>query len=190
MRSRCPMLVLLILPIFSGVGCAAFKTAGQQAMEGALGYINESVVPALKDEAKKALSTGLAVIEAKVDAKIAEKERDVLADLDAELEQVAEKDPDTGVAIAKTWRDFDSDRDGNLQPGEYAKAKFYIGKKALASGDFGLMGDAAKGGAGGIAVLAAAEFMRRRRRNGKKNGSKPPDPAAPPAGGAAPAPSA
>lgn len=174
----------LLIPLIFETGCgSALRGYTRDILEEGKDYFQTQIIPAVKTElteqakglADKAKDAALAY----VDTKLAEKEKGVLLRLDKMLEQIAEKDPDTGTPLnAKRALDFDDDRDGFLSPGEYGKAMVYVGKKAVSQGNWGMAGQAATGGAGGMAILAAAGFIRRRKR-------RPGDP--PPAGAPAPA---
>lgn len=169
--------VLASLPIFSGVGCGVFKTAGQQALEGAIGYVNETVIPDLEEKAKEIGASALDSAKAYADRKIQEKEEAEKAAINATLATLAKPDPDTGVVQPRTWRDFDADNDGALNPAELFKIEAFVLKNAMGREDFGTIAKSTTASVGTLALLWGGSKLVRRRRNGKRE--PPPDPTQP-----------
>jgi hypothetical protein len=126
-------------------------------------------------------------VEALIDAKMAEKEKAQLAELDKKLAEVAATDPASGAKIVLTWQNFDTDKNGHLDLMELGKASMYMTARAadkVSSGEW-TKDDAKKygtGAAGVVALLAAVALYNR----WKGNGAAPTPPAvaaAPPAPG-------
>ena len=176
---RCCMVLAVMVGGFFSVGCIP-----GQLKEDLTAYMVNDLIPkgteALKKEGAKIIAAGETALVAKGEEYLLKRVEKDMEQLDAQLALVGEVDPDTGQVIAKTWRDFDADRSDALDAKERAAAAFYVGKKAVLKGDFGLAGQAGTGAAGGIATIAALEFVRRRRKK-KNGGAAPPseDPAPP-----------
>lgn len=62
----------------------------------------------------------------KANAKADEVEAKQLAALDQQLAAFKVGDPETGVEISKTWKDFDVDKSGHLEPLELAKVTSFV----------------------------------------------------------------
>lgn len=94
-----------------------------------------------------------------VDTKIADMESKKLIALDVQLAPLAAVDPDTGVAVTKSWKDFDANKDGSLDLVEQGRVAVYVAKRTSAKVSSGEMtaDDAkktAKGVGGTLAALA------------------------------------
>jgi hypothetical protein len=105
----------------------------------------EAAVAVAKAEGEKILKNVLEELMRKA----AEKEKEQLAILDAQLAKVAKPDSETGVLQAKTWKDFDADKDTHLSPTELASLTAYVAKES------GPKSDQTKTTAGAAAILAA-----------------------------------
>ncbi len=124
----------------------------------------------LMDEAKTYLVDQFAQlkpqVEAWVDAKLLEKEKANLADLDKKLAEIAAIDPASGAKITLTWKNFDADQNGSLDLAELGKASAYMTTRVaekVAKGEM-TTSDAKKyatGGAGTLALLAAIALYNR-----------------------------
>ncbi len=122
---------IVVCGSFLNQGC--LRDAGGQLVEGGL--------QAGKEWALKALENSLPTIEAKltalVEAKLAEQAAKYNAEFDVQLAKVAPDDPVTGGKAAKTWKDFDVDKTGILEPLEIGRIAAYIqaeGSKRVSEG--------------------------------------------------------
>jgi len=205
--ARAPTILLLILPIFSsGIGCSTqLKGYARDILEEGKSYFHDELVPGLKaemgglaDAAKDAavnagkdlLNEGLDKAKDYVDQKLEEKEQEELAKIDEQLLKLAEPDPETGVLVSKTWRDFDSDRDEHLSPGELAALNLYVGKKAWGRDDMATILKAVGGSSLVLGGIYGAGKLRKKKpplANGPA-GPAPPGPSIPPAAPVAAAP--
>ena len=92
-----------------------------------------------KDYAKEVvLPQALAAATKMAEEKLAAEEQKKLAQLDESLAALGSVDPDTGMLSAKTWRDFDVDKDGKPDASEIAMVTRYIATevgKRVASGE-------------------------------------------------------
>jgi hypothetical protein len=180
------VLAVLIGGFFSG-GCS-LKGVAAEAAEG--GY--EKLKELIKNEVSGALPGLEAKLEAIAEKKLAEQEAKGFAIFDAELAKVAPPDPVTGGKTAKTWKDFDVDKNGHLEPLEVGRISAYVlleGKKRFDEGAITkeewseTQKNTAKGGGilGAVAIGAFALKKRKEARDkaAKASASAGPDPKPP-----------
>jgi hypothetical protein len=196
------LVAAVVIGGFFNVGCRGLiKDRAGDAMEGLLERGKEWV--------KAEVATALPKIEEKLEAiaekKLLEQEEKYNAAFDVHLAKVAPDDPVTGGKAAKTWKDFDIDKSGHLEPLEVGRVTAYIlteGPKRVAEGKISAeewsdtQKNVAKGGTAAAAIATAALYVRNRRKKKEAQGKtevaaagpepKPPGPASPspaPAGG-------
>jgi len=199
--------LLVILPIFSsGVGCSTqLRGYARDILDEGKTYFHTELVPGLKKEmggladaakdaavnaGKDLLKDGIETAKTYVDEKLAEKEKKELHAIDEQLAKLAEPDPDTGVLMSKTWRDFDADKDGHLSPGELAALNFYVGKKAYGRDDFMTIMKATGASSLVLGGIFGAGKLRKKKPPEAVAGPAPPGPSTPPAAPVAPTPAA
>jgi len=114
------VLSLVVLTTFFDYGCTATqrKNILDEALVNAKSFVAEEVLPGIKDKVADA-----------VEAKLLEKEKEKLVQLDEILRSLGDIDPETGMISSKTWSDFDVDRNGELGISEAAKLQVYIIKR-------------------------------------------------------------
>lgn len=131
-RMRClVMAALIVIGGFFNQGCLgdAGGALAKGGLDGAKAWLEEKLAAAWPSLEAKLIAVA--------EAKLAEKEAKVNADFDAHLLKVAPPDPATGGKLAKTWKDFDVDKSGHLEPTEVAKITAYIlaeGRKRVSDG--------------------------------------------------------
>lgn len=190
-------LVGVLTPLIFNTGCAgALKGYARDVLEEGQTFFHQELVPSLKEEmggladaakdaavnaGKDLLAKGIDQAKDYVDTKLKEKEAKELKLIDEQLAKLAEPDPETGILTAKTWQDFDGDRDGHMNPGELAALNLYVGKKAFGRDDFMTIVKAVGGSSlvlGGI--WGGGKLVKRKRPpNGQPVGPAPPGPAPP-----------
>jgi hypothetical protein len=134
-------------------------------------YVVENVLP----EARKAAAEA-------IEKKAKEEQVKRLAELDQSLTIVKKTDPETGIESSYTWKDFDSDKDGSLNPPELIKASTLISTylmKKVASGEISKdealrTGKAAGTSIGALGLIFAGLAVAKRLKPAPKN---PPAPA-------------
>lgn len=178
--------LILALASLSGVGCSSLIRSSLDEAQAVLVEKGRAII----EQAKAKGAEILAQAEAKAAAVAEVKYRAFIerqyAGFDAVLAQVGPADPVTGAT--RTWKDFDLDKSGELEPGELAKMQGHVAletSKRVLSGTMtkeeaiGLNGDMAKGAVPVAAAWAAMEALRRRRK-GQPDKPPAPAPAAPP----------
>ena len=127
----------------------------------------------------------------KIQKKADEEEAKQFAALDQQLTAFKVVDQETQIEISKTWRDFDADKSGHLEPIELGKVTAYITTqtaKKIATGeiDKNTAGQTGKSTGATISVLLAL-YLARRGAGALTSKLKPATtPATPRAGGAPP----
>lgn len=165
---RLKMVVVLLLTISGGffsTGCSAAQR-------------KELLDEALLNAKDFGINTLAPQVRAYVDTKLAEQKTKQYAVIDAQLMAVKTVDSETNLPVIKTWKDFDADKDGDLNVTELATVSKYVvdtSSKLVAEGKMS-KDDASKtvkatvGAAGILALLALASKLVK----------KAPIPAAPP----------
>ncbi len=102
----------------------------------------------------------------KANAKANEIETGQLAALDQQLTAFKVSDPETGVETSKTWKDFDVDKSGHLEPLELAKVTSFVTSQTarkIATGeiDKNTAGQTGKSTGTTLSVLLALYLARR-----------------------------
>jgi hypothetical protein len=191
----------VLIPLIFNTGCAgALKGYARDVLDEGKTWFHEDLVPGLKEEmggladaakdaaidaGKGLINDGIEQAKEYVDKKLAEKEKAELAKIDEQLAKIAEPDPDTGVMMAKTWRDFDSDRDDHLSPGELAALNLYVGKKAWGRDDMATILKAVGGSSLVLGGIYGAGKLRKKKPI-QNTEAAPSPPAAPPPPATAP----
>lgn len=174
---------------------------------GCTGFVKEKAgefLEGTKDWIRAEISTALPKLEDKltemVEKKLQEQELKGFNIFDVELAKVAPPDPVTGGKVAKTWKDFDIDKNGHLEPLEVGRISAYVlieGKKRFDEGTItkeewsDAQKNTAKGG-GILGAVALGAYALKKRKDARNNAPKPPVAAGPdpktPSPAAAPAP--
>jgi len=146
--------ILLILLAFGGFFSGCTVAQRKEILEEAKAYAVEQA----KIIANSAIE--------KANAKADEVEVKQLAALDQQLAAFKVSDPETGVETSKTWKDFDADKSGHLEPFELAKITSFVTTqtaKKVATGeiDKNTAGQTGKSTGTTLSVLLALYLARR-----------------------------
>jgi len=143
--------ILLALLTFFNYGC----TAGQrkELLDEAMGAGKEYLVSQLPKIGELVTNKILPLVE----AKLKEAEQKKLAELDIELSQFAQKDSITGVENKATWKIFDKDNSGSLEPAELASVTQFVAvelAKRVAKGEIDASTAGQTGKSVGLSIAA------------------------------------
>ncbi len=117
----CLVALVAIAGGFFEQGCAVRGMAGEAALaalEKGKEWVKNEVAAAAPALEEKLLAAA--------EKKLAEQEQKSLASIDAQLVPLGILDMATGVVVTKTWKDFDADHNGHLEPGESLRVAAYI----------------------------------------------------------------
>ena len=175
-RKPLTMAILVISLTFFSYGCstAALREKAEEMTRASL----DAAKAYMAEEGKNLLAKAEAKAIEIADKKLKEAEDEKLKEIDAHLEPFAVVDPETGIATKKTWKDFDADKNGDLNEAEAAKIGLFITTqiaKKTASGEMS-KDEAARHAKGTGITLAAlmAILLEKRALASRKKSTTPP----------------